>query len=137
MRRLSFGSAIVVALLLLTAHAANGQQLNIAGFDRLTAYKYEKLGDKHYLFTGSVELEKTDSSIYADSVEYFEDEERAIARGNVVVTQGANRIAADQRRFDPPQDLFANIELATTPTIATGSSLVSLNRPARGPLSNP
>ena len=93
-------AAAVFTAVSVWAGEAGAQQINIAGFDRLTAYTYEKLGDKHYLFSGSVELEKGDSSIYADAVEYFEDEERAIARGNVVVTQGANRIAADRADFN-------------------------------------
>ena len=120
MLRLSFRSAIVVAFLLVTAPAASGQQLNIAGFDRLTAYKYEKLGDKHYLFTGSVELEKGDSSIYADSVEYFEDEERAIARGNVVVTQGPNRIAADHAEFNTHTQLGTFYQASGIATVRQG-----------------
>jgi len=44
---------------------------------------------------------------------------RELRRPNPTTGNAPNRIAADQRRFDPPQDLFANIELATTPTIAT------------------
>jgi len=120
MLRLSFGYVVVVALLLVTASAAHGQQLNIAGFDRLTAYKYEKLGDKHYLFTGSVELEKTDTSIFADSVEYFEDEDRAIARGNVVVTQGANRIAADHADFNTKTQLGTFYQASGIATVRQG-----------------
>jgi hypothetical protein len=44
---------------------------------------------------------------------------RELRRPNPTTGNTPNRIAADQRRFDPPQDLFANIEQATTPTIAT------------------
>src|SRR6478735_3172912 len=113
--RLSLG-----VLVLLAAAPVSGQQLNIAGFDRLTAYKYEKLGDKHYLFTGSVELEKGDSSIYADSIEYFEDEERAIARGNVVVTQGVNRIAADHAEFNTRTQLGTFYQASGIATVRQG-----------------
>jgi LPS-assembly protein len=102
------------------AAAAHAQQLNIAGFDRLTAYKYEQLGEKHYLFTGSVELEKGDSSIYADSIEYFEDQERAIARGNVVVTQGANRIAADHADFNTRTQLGTFYQASGIATVRQG-----------------
>ncbi|HUR34341.1 MAG TPA: hypothetical protein VM032_11145 [Vicinamibacterales bacterium] len=110
----------VVATLLFCAATARGQQVNIAGFDRLTAYTYEKLGDKHYLFSGSVELEKGDSSIYADSVEYFEDDERAIARGNVVVTQGANRIAADHAEFNTRTQLGTFYQASGIATVRQG-----------------
>ena len=67
----------IVATLVGTAGAALAQQVNIGGYDKLTVYTQEKLGDKHYLFKGSVELERGDTTIYADSVEYFEDEDRA------------------------------------------------------------
>ncbi|MFN7982355.1 MAG: LptA/OstA family protein [Vicinamibacterales bacterium] len=73
-------SILLGVLLLAVPHEARAQQVNIGGFDRLTVYKQEKLGDKHYLFTGAVELERGDTTIYADSVEYFEDEDRAIAK---------------------------------------------------------
>ena len=89
-----------VLLTLVGVAAPARAQISIAGFDRLAAFKQEKLGDKHYLLSGSVELEKGDSSIYADSIEYFEDQDRAVATGNVVVTQGANRIAADRADFN-------------------------------------
>lgn len=102
------------------AGEACAQQLNIAGFDRLTAYTYEKLSDGHYLFSGSVELEKGDSSIYADSVEYFEDEERAVARGNVVVTQGANHIAADRADFNPRTQLGTFYQASGIATLKPG-----------------
>jgi LPS-assembly protein len=111
---------IAVALVFAAASTTRGQQLNIAGFDRLTAYKYEKLGDKHYLFSGSVELEKGDSSIYADSVEYFEDKERAVARGNVVVTQGANRIAADHAEFNTRTQLGTFYQASGIATVRQG-----------------
>jgi len=51
---------------------------------------------------GHVELHdpqnKTD--LYADLVEFFEDENRAVATGNVVLSQGTNRIAAERAEFN-------------------------------------
>jgi LPS-assembly protein len=89
-----------------TAYAATaGAQINIAGFDNMTAFTQEQLGEHHYLLSGAVELTKGDTSIYADSVEYFQDEDRAIARGNVVVSQGANRIASDWAEFNTKTQL--------------------------------
>lgn len=91
---------LLVILVLLTCAAPAFAQVNVGGFDRVVTYKQEQLGEGHYLLTGSVELERADMAIYADSVEYFEKEERAIATGNVVVTQGNNRIAADRADFN-------------------------------------
>ena len=49
---------------------------------------------------GAVELEQKDTKLYADELEYFGDQDRAIATGNVVFTQGNNRIAADRADFN-------------------------------------
>lgn len=114
---------LVLAALLVTLALpgrASAQQVAVPGFDRLTAYKYEKLGEKHYLFTGAVELEKGDSSIYADSVEYFEDQERVLATGNVVVTQGANRIAADKADFNTRTQLGTFFHASGIATVRQG-----------------
>jgi hypothetical protein len=46
---------------------------------------------------------------------------RELRRPNPTTANSPNRIAADARRFDPPQDLFGQIEHATTPTIATNA----------------
>ena len=111
---------IVVAMLVGTASAARAQQVNIGGFDKLTVYTQEKLGDKHYLFKGSVELERGDTTIYADSVEYFEDDDRAIATGNVVVIQGANRIAADRAEFNTHTQLGTFYRASGIATVRQG-----------------
>ncbi|MFN7915992.1 MAG: LptA/OstA family protein [Vicinamibacterales bacterium] len=110
----------LVAASWLLPRSAVAQQMSVPGFDRLTAYTYEKLGDKHYLFKGAVELEKGDSSIYADSVEYFEDEERVIASGNVVVTQGQNRIAADKADFNTRTQLGTFYQASGIATVRQG-----------------
>jgi hypothetical protein len=44
---------------------------------------------------------------------------RELRRPNPTMSNSPNQFAADRRRFDPPQDLFAQIENVTTPTIAT------------------
>ena len=120
-----FAASVLVVILACSAAPARAQ-VSIAGFDRLVAYSQEKLGDKHYRWSGSVELERGDTSIYADSVEFFEDQERAIATGNVVVTQGANRIAADRADFNTRTQLgtFYN---------ATGIATLRQGRPQAPP----
>jgi LPS-assembly protein len=56
---------------------------------------------QHYWhFTGRVEMERGDTKVFADNVEVWTDEDRAVASGNVVFSQGANRIAADRAEFN-------------------------------------
>jgi LPS-assembly protein len=51
-------------------------------------------------FAGDVELESGDAKIYADDVEYWVNEDRVLATGNVVYNQGNNRVAADRAIFN-------------------------------------
>jgi hypothetical protein len=44
---------------------------------------------------------------------------RELRRPNPTTANTPNRLASDRQRFDLPQDLFGQIENATTPTIAT------------------
>ena len=111
---------IAVAAIVGSAAIARAQQVNIGGFDKLTVYTQEKLGDKHYLFKGAVELERGDTTIYADSVEFFEDEDRAIATGNVLVIQGANRIAADRAEFNTHTQLGTFYRASGIATVRQG-----------------
>lgn len=111
---------LLFGVLLLAIAGVAHAQVNIGGFDRLTVYKQEKLGDKHYLFTGAVELERGDTTIYADSVEYFEDDDRAIATGNVVVIQGTNRIAADRAEFNTHTQLGTFYRASGIATVRQG-----------------
>lgn len=119
MSRAFFAFAVALSLFGL-AGSAHAQQVNIGGFDRLTVYTQEKLGDKHYLFKGAVELERGDTTIYADAVEFFEDEDRVIATGNVVVIQGANRIAADRAEFNTHTQLGTFYRASGIATVRQG-----------------
>ena len=99
MPRLLFACAPI--LLLLCCASIASAQVNIPGFGNIVAGRQENLGD-HWILTGSVELERESdqAKLYASEVEYFQDEDRAIARGNVVLSQGNNRIAADWAEFN-------------------------------------
>ena len=127
---LRHAAACLAALAVLALPGLASAQVNIAGFDRLVAFKQEKLGDKHYRLSGSVEMEKGDSSIYADSVEFFEDEDRAVATGNVVVTQGKNRIAADRADFNTRTQLGTFFQASGTETFWPMQFGLSLASPA-------
>jgi LPS-assembly protein len=79
--------------LTLVPSVAAGQ--NLPGYDIVAFYK-ERLKEQQWLLKGAVELEQGDTKLYADEVEVFEGEDRIVARGNVVLTQGTSRIAADR-----------------------------------------
>jgi len=66
----------------------------------LSADTQERLSDTHYRLLGHVEVASGESTIFADSAEAFTDESRVIASGNVVLTQGNNRIAADRAEYN-------------------------------------
>ena len=71
---------------------------------KVTADMQESVGENHLKFTGrdgrGVEFVQGDTALFADEVEIFTDQDRAIARGNVVFSQGSNRIAADSADFN-------------------------------------
>ena len=60
----------------------------------------ERIGENHVKRIGHVELISADSALYADEVEFFQDQNRAIATGNVVLAQANSRIAADRAEFN-------------------------------------
>jgi LPS-assembly protein len=60
----------------------------------------ERIGENHIRRIGNVELIQGDNTLYADAVEMFQDQDRAIATGNVVLSQGSNRIAAERAEFN-------------------------------------
>jgi LPS-assembly protein len=84
--------------LALTASSAGAQQ-TISGYNTV-GNTQERIGENHWRLAGGVELEQGNTKLYADAVEIFADEDRAIATGNVVLAQGNNRIAADRADFN-------------------------------------
>jgi LPS-assembly protein len=78
---------------------ASAQQ-GVPGFDNAVSEHQERIGEKHFKLTGQVELKRTDVEIYADAVEIFTDQDRAVATGNVLIVQTGNRIAADSADFN-------------------------------------
>ncbi len=99
MLRFWFATLIGGALALPAPAFAQGAQ-SVPGFDRVTYATVEVIGNNHYQFSGDVELEQGDTTVYADAVEVWTDEHRAIATGNVLLVQGSNRLTADRAEFD-------------------------------------
>ena len=60
------------------------------------------INQTHYIRQGNVEIydpaQKT--YLYAQLVEFFEDEDRAVATGNVLLSQGMNRISSERAEFN-------------------------------------
>jgi LPS-assembly protein len=75
-------------------------QTTLSGFDS-TSDSRERLNENHWKLSGGVELnDQKDTKLYADEVEILVDQDRAIATGNVLLTQGNNRISADRADFN-------------------------------------
>ena len=91
------------SLLLLMAAAASAAAQE-AGKPWDLSCERKVIDNKYYLCEGQVEFlqggAETDTKVYADRLEWFRDEERAIATGNVVFKQGRNQIAADRAEFN-------------------------------------
>ncbi len=117
-----------VVLLALTASAASAQ-VTIAGYT-IHASRQERIGENHWILSGNVELEGENTKLYADEVEFFVDQDRAVSRGNVTLTQGENRISADRAEFNTRTRLGTFYG-------ATGSSRVKPPRPAPGAFAPP
>jgi LPS-assembly protein len=61
----------------------------------------ERLSENHIKRIGHVEIHRPgNTSIYADMAEMFQDENRAILTGNVVFSQGDNRITAEHAELN-------------------------------------
>ena len=74
----------------------------VPGFDRSDSDTRLRLeGGRHWQLVGNVKLTLSgDTTIFADRAEVFLDEDRAVATGNVVFSQGANQISADRAEFN-------------------------------------
>src|SRR6186997_1563671 len=90
--------AILFVCTLVLSAAAAAQQA--ASNYRVSAKVQERISETHLKFTGGVEFEQGDTTLFADEVEFFTDQDRAIAHGNVAISQGRNRIASDRADFN-------------------------------------
>ena len=89
------------ALAVLWVTDARAQQRVTAPVAETTISESRELSNnKDWHFIGKVEMGRGDTTIYADDVRVLSDTNRAIATGNVVFSQGANRIAAERAEFD-------------------------------------
>ena len=89
---------LVAAGVSLGAQQPAPAQPNVA--DSTIAERHEIANDKNHHYIGKVEFELGDSKIYADEAWFYSDENRFLATGNVLFSQGANRIASDKADFN-------------------------------------
>jgi LPS-assembly protein len=54
----------------------------------------------HLRCTGNVEFTDGDVKLYADELDFLEDDDRVVVAGNVVFTQGKNQVWADKAEFN-------------------------------------
>jgi LPS-assembly protein len=96
-------SGLLLIALALLATPAFGQQAAAGGqqpTETQVSDSVERIGENHIRRIGHVEIVQGDSTFYADEVEIFQDRDHAIATGNVVLSQGNNRIAAERAEFN-------------------------------------
>jgi lipopolysaccharide assembly outer membrane protein LptD (OstA) len=89
---------LVMLALALAASTAAAQP--VAGPPTTHALRTVQIAENEWALVGSAEVLYGDASLYADEIDVFRDQNRAVATGNVLLTQGANRIAADSADFD-------------------------------------
>ena len=70
--------------------------------DTTIAERHEIVSENNHHYIGKVELNQRggETKIYADEAWFYSDENRFVATGNVVFSQGSNRIAADRVDFN-------------------------------------
>src|SRR5262249_11727544 len=98
-------------------------QANVSGYT-VRAERQIRIGENHLQLNGGVELEQEDTKLYADSVEWFMNEDAAVAIGNVVFSQGNNRIAAERAELNTKTHLG---------TFYEARGIASVQQPRRAP----
>jgi LPS-assembly protein len=91
---------LIAALPFVSASPLFAQKsISIPGYNIVTDTQ-DRLDENHGLLIGHVELTQGDTQLYADGVEVFEGQDLIIARNNVLLVQGNNRIVADHAEFN-------------------------------------
>jgi len=93
-------------LLMVIAAPAAAQQPNVPYELRCVSQEVE---NDHHRCKGNVVFvqgeKESDTRVFADELEWFKNEDRAIATGNVHFTQGRNQITADRAEFNTKTNL--------------------------------
>ena len=87
-------SRLILALLMFLLGTQIAVAQTVPGLSVSKQWTIERIGENHWKLTGAVEIERDDTKLFADEVEIFNDTDRVLARGNVVVNTQDSRIAA-------------------------------------------
>jgi LPS-assembly protein len=93
------------AMAVLFVSDARAQQRVTTPVTESTLSDSRELISKEWHFIGKVEMQRGDTTIFADDVRVNEETNHAIATGNVVFSQANNRIVADRAEFDTESKL--------------------------------
>jgi lipopolysaccharide assembly outer membrane protein LptD (OstA) len=95
--RAAFTAAAILAIAACAAPAY--AQPSVAGWT-VRGKSQIQIAPHEWALVGDAEIERGDTTLYADEIDMFDEENRAVASGNVLLSQGANRIGADRAEFD-------------------------------------
>ena len=94
--RILLGSLALAAVSPVAAAQQPSQPLQQGIPSELACVHREIDTDKYSICRELVEFVQGDTKLYADEMEWFKNEDRVVARGNVAFFQGRNHIAADR-----------------------------------------
>jgi len=86
-------------LLMMTLGASRGYAQVQVPF-LLECVQQQQLESEHYMCRRNVRIEREGTTLFADQVEVWNNEDRVVATGNVVFTQGKNQISAERADFN-------------------------------------
>lgn len=109
--RNTFALVTLLAFQLVLPAGSNAQLFPELPFDS-RQFTFEILGENHLRLTGEVELEGEGWQFYADQVDFFADEKRLDAVGNVVYVAEGARLAAERAEINT-EDLTGIFHEAT------------------------
>src|SRR5262245_6630804 len=98
-RRLRAPFVTLMAIGLLAASHPVAAQQTASPEGTTFSFRRELIG-KDWHFDRDVEMELNGTRVYANDIWYYTEEKRVVATGNVVFSQGPNRIAADRAEVD-------------------------------------
>jgi lipopolysaccharide assembly outer membrane protein LptD (OstA) len=91
---------VMIVLFVPTIAASPAAAQPATGNFTMNADRTTQIAPGELALVGNAEVHQDDVSVFADEIDYFRDEHRAVASGNVVITQGKSRIAADSANFN-------------------------------------
>jgi lipopolysaccharide assembly outer membrane protein LptD (OstA) len=98
--RFAIPAAALLVLTMAPSRAAAQAAPPPTGNFTMNADRTVQIAPGEVALVGNAEVHQDDVSVFADEIDYFRNEQRAVATGNVVITQGKSRIGADSANFN-------------------------------------